>query len=535
MTAQSTASSASIALPSPTERRRLREAKSLSEEQIATAVGVTKATVRAWETGRTSPRGRKRQLYAKLLAGFEEELAEAEPTELAEADMAEAEPVETGAEAGVEAGAGAEAAASKPLEEPAQAAKAREPEAREPGEPPTQERAQGPTPDSTPDRTADPTADRTPAPKPGPKPGQPSGQPHAPAHTPGRLAPPARAKQPPANTRPRPAVKRASKPPSVAPTPVLAPVAAPPQPAYAPVVEAERDAPEPQPFDLTPEEAFDALYAHAALGLVRQTYLLTGRRQLSIEAVEKSFQLAWDRWPEVAVDRDPVGWVRAAAYEYAMSPWHRLRRSQEEPEAAGVEGAVVETAVVETAAVEAAAVEPSHRDALLDALLELPPSYRRTLLLYDGLGLDLPETAAETEASTPAAANRVLHAREAIAERLPELSAPEVLQDRLTALASSHPVEHLTPAREVRTGSERRAQFWTRAAIAVTALIIGATACTLATSPTRYHPPVAPGERVSGVPAHGGPPQLTPRDKQLRKKLLSEPAPGPERLVPQIR
>ncbi len=65
---------------------------------------------------------------------------------------------------------------------------------------------------------------------------------------------------------------------------------------------------------------------------------------------------------------------------------------------------------------------------LLSVLLSLPPAYRRTLLLYDGVGLGLPETAAETEASTPAAAGRLLHAREVVAARVPELADPEELR-----------------------------------------------------------------------------------------------------------
>ncbi|MET8299326.1 helix-turn-helix domain-containing protein, partial [Streptomyces sp. NPDC005180] len=66
-TADSTEAAASP-LPSPKERRRLREARGLSEERFAKALGVTKATIRSWETGRTTPRGRKREAYAKLLA-----------------------------------------------------------------------------------------------------------------------------------------------------------------------------------------------------------------------------------------------------------------------------------------------------------------------------------------------------------------------------------------------------------------------------------------------------------------------------------
>lgn len=154
---------------------------------------------------------------------------------------------------------------------------------------------------------------------------------------------------------------------------------------------------------LTPAQAFDALYASCAPALVRQTFLLTGRRELAREAVAWAFQRAWLRWPEVARDRDPAGWVRATAHDFALSPWHRFRPRYRHP--------------------EPPPADPADR-ALLDALLQLPPAYRRTLVLYDGLGLGLPETAAETEASTPAAASRLTHAREALAAQLPELADP---------------------------------------------------------------------------------------------------------------
>ncbi|MBC7274454.1 MAG: helix-turn-helix transcriptional regulator, partial [Streptomyces sp.] len=55
-------------LPPPKERRRLREAAGLTQAQLATRVGVSRATVRTWETGRTTPHGRKREAYAKQLA-----------------------------------------------------------------------------------------------------------------------------------------------------------------------------------------------------------------------------------------------------------------------------------------------------------------------------------------------------------------------------------------------------------------------------------------------------------------------------------
>ncbi|MFE1844833.1 RNA polymerase subunit sigma-24 [Streptomyces sp. NPDC059515] len=264
---------------------------------------------------------------------------------------------------------------------------------------------------------------------------------------------------------------------------------------------------------LTPAQAFDALYAFCAPALVRQTYLLTGRRELARESVERAFQLAWERWPEVARDRDPAGWVRAAAYEWALSPWHRFRPRYRHPEPPPSDAA---------------------DRALMDALLALPAPHRRTLVLYDGVGLDLPETAAETEASTPATANRLLRARETVAERLPELSDPGTLHERLAVLASAERLRAAQPP-AVRSGSERRARFWTRAAIAFTVALIGTTALTLRTAPTHYEPPVPPGETVQGVPPHVAPGPLSDKERKLRSKLRKELLPGPERLAPQSR
>ncbi|MFI5478558.1 helix-turn-helix domain-containing protein [Streptomyces rubiginosohelvolus] len=424
MTRSTTDEAAVPPLPSPKERRRLRKAKSLSEEEVAAAVGVTRATVRSWETGRTSPRGRKRALYAKLIAP--------EP-------------------------------AVKP-----------------------------------------------PAVKPS-------------AVKPSVVKPPAVAPEAAAAAVPEAAVPEAPDLPVAPPVPEAPPAAPPADPPSAPAPAPNSDtrsgAEAPDERRVSPAEAFDELYARTAPGLVRQTYLLTGRRALARESVERAFELAWQRWPEVAVDRDPAGWVRAAAYEYAMSPWHRLRRTHRQP--------------------DAPPTEPGKR-ALFDALLDLPPAYRRTLLLYDGVGLDLPETAAETEASTPAAAGRLMTARAAVAERLPELAdaAPAeqsaLLHDRIGGLARAEHVPVPRPGRAVRTGSENKARLWTRAAVAGVALLIAVTGLTLHTAPTHYEQPISPPERVGGVPPRGGPQKLTAQDLKLQKSLSEQLAHGPERLVPQL-
>ncbi|MEU8673859.1 helix-turn-helix domain-containing protein [Streptomyces sp. NPDC048560] len=462
MTRNATASAAATPLPAPKERRRLREERSLSEEQVATAVGVTRATVRSWEAGRASPKGRKREAYARLIA----------PT--------------------------------GPQSPDRQAA------------PADRTRTRAPTPDTRQEPAGEGAAE-APAP---------SAEPRTPE---------------PGTPQPSPPQPTVEAPGSTAMSPTEPDTGTDAEHLGTPVPPEAAETPDAGPSDasdalgtlgtsgaygasgtsgLSAEEAFDSLYTYAAPGLVRQTYLLTGRRALSRESVEHAFQLAWQRWPEVAVDRDPAGWVRAAAYEYAMSPWHRLRRAHRHP--------------------DAPPTEPRRR-ALFEALRDLPPPYRRTLLLYDGVGLDLPETAAETEASTPAAANRLMTARAMVAERLPELAedaSPDevsgLLRDRLGALALAEHVPTPAPARTVRTVSERKATLWTRAAIAFVVALIGVTALTLHTAPTRYEQPLAPAERVGGVPPRGGPQQLGPHDLELQKALREEFAHGPERLVPRI-
>lgn len=378
-------------------------------------MGVSRETVRSWETGRTTPRGRKREAYAKLLTSLGEEKT------VTEAPVALRAPEVEVSEAGV------------PVEVvvPAEVVTVDE----------------GVTVDEV--VTVDDTAVLEPVPAPDP----------------------------------------ASDPePVLVPVPIEVPARA----------------------SLTPAQAFDALYAFCAPALVRQAYLLTGRRELARESVERAFQTAWQRWPEVAVDRDPAGWVRSVAYEYALSPWHRFRPRYRHPEPP----------------------PPDTSDrALLTALLNLPPSYRRTLLLYDGVGLGLAETAAETEASTPAAANRLLHAREAIAAQLPDLSDPGELRRRMTELASTGRLHAAKPP-TVRFVGERRTVFWTRAAIAFTVAIIGATTFTLRVAPTRYEAPVPVGERVEGVPARVVQGSLSEEEIALRDRLRNGMTSGPERLAP---
>ncbi|MGW1157284.1 RNA polymerase sigma factor [Streptomyces sp. NPDC002513] len=264
---------------------------------------------------------------------------------------------------------------------------------------------------------------------------------------------------------------------------------------------------------MTPDQAFDALYESCVPALVRQTYLLTGRRLLARASVEWAFQQAWQHWPEVAVDPDPGGWVRATAHDRALSPWHRLRLRPRQP--------------------EPPPADPADR-ALLHALLTLPPPHRRTLLLYDGVGLGLAEAAAETQASTPVTAGRLLSAREALAALVPDQAAPAVLRRRLGELAGAQPLRAARPP-TVRTRGERRARQWTAAAIAFTTAVVGATALTLRIAQDHFERPVPRGKEIRDLPPRVAAGPLPEDQLEVRALLESLLLRGPERLVPEAR
>lgn len=206
----------------------------------------------------------------------------------------------------------------------------------------------------------------------------------------------------------------------------------------------------------SPEDAFDALYLRCAEGLRRQVVVLTGDRELAGRAVGRAFDLAWQRWPEVARDEDPVGWLRAAAHTYALATWQRHAARLRRRGGPAVEGG------------------------LWGALVRIHPERRRALLLHDGLGMSLPRTAAEVESSTRAAASRIIGARRELAAAAPEVydggDAATHLADLLTA---AQPESADAPdASGVREASERGTRRRTVASFgAAGAILLVTTVC----------------------------------------------------------
>ncbi|MFE0625400.1 RNA polymerase sigma factor [Streptomyces sp. NPDC058864] len=191
------------------------------------------------------------------------------------------------------------------------------------------------------------------------------------------------------------------------------------------------------------QAAFDGLYTRNAPALLRQVELLTGNMGLARHAVHRAFDLAWQRWPEVAVDPDPAGWIRAEAHHHALASWQQLLPWYRTP--------------------------PRERS----SFQRLPRGTRHAVLLHDGLGLSLQRTAAESMATTSMTRRRIVRGREALGEGAAV---------RLGDLLDEQPQPEY-PAAMVRELSEQWLRIRTVGAVVVTVLIALVTAVGLVFGP----------------------------------------------------
>jgi DNA-binding transcriptional regulator YiaG len=61
-------------LPSPARARAIRQDAEVSQQRMASELGVHRVTVARWEAGRRRPRGQHRDAYAALLHALEQEI-----------------------------------------------------------------------------------------------------------------------------------------------------------------------------------------------------------------------------------------------------------------------------------------------------------------------------------------------------------------------------------------------------------------------------------------------------------------------------
>ncbi|MGC5040091.1 telomere-associated protein Tap [Streptomyces sp. DT190] len=106
-------------LPPPAERRRLRQAHALTLDEVAAALGVRRATVGGWESGKTEPRPPEREAYARLLRQLAQLYPAPDSTSGPQEDTAAAQASAAAAQAEPSSGAPEAAAPAVAEESPA--------------------------------------------------------------------------------------------------------------------------------------------------------------------------------------------------------------------------------------------------------------------------------------------------------------------------------------------------------------------------------------------------------------------------------
>ncbi|MFJ5921994.1 LuxR C-terminal-related transcriptional regulator [Kitasatospora sp. NPDC092948] len=229
--------------------------------------------------------------------------------------------------------------------------------------------------------------------------------------------------------------------------------------------------------------AFAEFTALVHTRLVQQTFLLTGHRHRAVHCVHLALGAAGRRWAEVSATADPEGWVRSAAFDLALSPWHRGG-----PRRARVLRARRRIKVAEPVVPEPPTRLTPRDRALLKALQRLSRPRRRALVLHDTLGLSVEQLALEGESSTAAAEARVRSARASLAREVPALVGPDPedpeFVERLGELlhrAAVHgcPGPWLPPPALLVADSRLRSGLLTAAAAALTVVVGAAVATTL--------------------------------------------------------
>jgi RNA polymerase sigma-70 factor (sigma-E family) len=153
-------------------------------------------------------------------------------------------------------------------------------------------------------------------------------------------------------------------------------------------------------------------YVTSSRGQLRRTaYLLCGDWHLAEDLVQTTLAKLYVAWPRLHKDSTPDGFARRVLVrthiDETRRPWNR-RRSRHEP----ADGAAPPRLPVED------------RDALMQALANLPPGQRQAVVLRHWLGLTVEETANDLSCSTGTVKSQTARAvaklREVLADSSPK-------------------------------------------------------------------------------------------------------------------
>ncbi|MGH9018550.1 MAG: RNA polymerase sigma factor [Acidimicrobiales bacterium] len=144
--------------------------------------------------------------------------------------------------------------------------------------------------------------------------------------------------------------------------------------------------------DSASADAYDAFFRSSWSALYGQAYVLTGSAEQAQDLTQEALLRTWTHWDRVSGYENPAAWTRKVLHNLCIASWRRARtRRHEAPTGTGVDLEVV-------AMLPAAAAMPDDHLRLAQAMRRLPGPQARALLLHDGLGFSVAETAAELDA-----------------------------------------------------------------------------------------------------------------------------------------
>ena len=122
---------------------------------------------------------------------------------------------------------------------------------------------------------------------------------------------------------------------------------------------------------------FDSFFKLCAGRLYGQAYVLTGSREAAQDLTQEALIRTWKRWHQVSGFEDPEAWTRRVLHNLCIDSWRKESARRRDPL----------KVVVPTVEI------PEHHLQLAEAMRSLPGSHARALLLHDGLGMTISETA----------------------------------------------------------------------------------------------------------------------------------------------
>lgn len=127
------------------------------------------------------------------------------------------------------------------------------------------------------------------------------------------------------------------------------------------------------------EEAYDAFFQTSWARLQGQAYILTGSQEQAQDLTQEALLRAWTHWDRISGYENPEGWTRRVLHNLCIQSW---RKSQIRRLAGPREMATTVDV-------------PEDHVLLAGAMRLLPGEQARALLLHDGLGMTVAETARE--------------------------------------------------------------------------------------------------------------------------------------------